>query len=679
MKIAFLIGVNDVGGAEFVSYHHVMMANRNGMDVVVLSGTTGKFYDLIKAAGIKIEVVTMNPTLDMVSRLIQGCDVVFNCNFFSVTPLVIQLKQKFGFRYLTILHSDINWVYNQVVNFERGTDGYYAIHKKIMDSFISYGVMDKRKFAVIPNCVDFDLISAESHYRTTVRSEFGFKEGDFVIGMITRVAADKNILDAVKILSMLPASINAKLLIVGGAAATPASEGYFEQVKRLTQTIGGGKFIHRVSITGNLSTQDVYKTMQAFDIGLNCSPSEGLPIALLEMMGAGIPCVMPSIGDIPDVLASRGIVVPIRQRLEIKEILAEPCYSPAEVELFVKAITHLHQHPEEREQMGNDAARYVSEFRSLKFQEKLFLNFLDMAKKTEAGINKTDMKAKVKDSGTDLVIETIDQSIESLTAETQYITTAEKETQLIAPVPELPKVSVLMPIRDGNEMWIEKAIESIVSQDYAGEIELVIINHDCRLSLTQIIDQIEEDVRKSAINGNAPGTEIKVKKIRDASLEFSEVLDLGVGSCGGDIIIRMDCDDIAEPNLASKLVEFLEANKDVDVCGVQVQFFGAKEMVTTHPPFVTRQNAFDMPGTWFINHPGVAIRKSAFLNVGGYGKTKTGFAEDYHLWCKILKSGGMIANLPDVLLNYRCYQKVWRYPEGYAEFLQREKAGLKGQ
>ena len=204
MKIAFLIGVNDVGGAEFVSYHHVMMAYRNGLDVIVLSGTTGRFYELIKSSGVRIEIVTMNPSLDIVSGLLQGCDVVFNCNFFAITPLVIQLKQKIGFRYLTILHSDINWVYNQVVKFERGTDGYYAIHKKIMDSFISYGVMDKRKFVVIPNCVDFDLISAESHYPTTVRSEFGFKDGDFVIGMITRVAADKNILDAVKILSKLP-------------------------------------------------------------------------------------------------------------------------------------------------------------------------------------------------------------------------------------------------------------------------------------------------------------------------------------------------------------------------------------------------------------------------------------------------------------------------------------------
>jgi len=672
MKIAFLIGVNDVGGAEFVSYHHVLMAYSNGIDVIVLSGTTGKFYDLIKAAGIKIEVVTMNPTLDMVSRLIQSCDVVFNCNFFAITPLVIQLKQKIGFRYLTILHSDINWVYNQVVKFEKGTDGYYAIHKKIMDSFISYGVMDKRKFVVIPNCVDFDLISAESHYPTTIRSEFGFKDGDFVIGMITRVAADKNILDAVKILSKLPVSINARLLIVGGVCASAASESYNGRVKRLIQTIGGGKLRHRVIITGNLATEDVYRIMQAFDIGLNCSPSEGLPIALLEMMGAGIPCVMPGIGDIPDVLTGRGIVVPLRQRLEINEILSEPCYSPAEIELFVQAINHLHQHPVERERMGNDAVQYVSKFRSLKFQEKHFLNFLDMGKKTEVGSQKTEEKVKAKGGISDVAIELIDNTIGESTIETRLTASVPKEPQLIAPIPELPKVSVLMPIRDGNEMWIEKAIESIAIQDYEGEIELLVINHDCRLSQTAIIDRLVMEQSSQKIP-------IACLVVKDATLQFSEVLDFGVGYCNCDIIVRMDCDDIAEPNLVTKLVEFLMANKDFDVCGVQVQFFGAKEMVTSHPPVITRQSAFAMPGTWFINHPGVAIRKSALLNVGGYGKTNTGFAEDYHLWCEILKAGGIIANLPDVLLNYRCYQKVWRYPEGYAEFLQKEKAVLKGQ
>jgi hypothetical protein len=47
------------------------------------------------------------------------------------------------------------------------------------------------KIVFIPNCMDFDLISGNSHYLTTAQDEFGFNEENFVIGMISLVAADK--------------------------------------------------------------------------------------------------------------------------------------------------------------------------------------------------------------------------------------------------------------------------------------------------------------------------------------------------------------------------------------------------------------------------------------------------------------------------------------------------------
>jgi glycosyltransferase involved in cell wall biosynthesis len=653
MKIAFLIGVNDVGGAEFVSYHHVLMAQRNKYEVVVLSGTTGKFHDLIKAAGAHIEVVGMAPSLEVVARLLKGADVVFNCNSFGITPTVLRLKPVIGFRYLTAIHSDIDWVYNQLVKYDKDTDGYYAIHQKIVDSFVNKGIMDRRKFRIVPNCVDLDRILAFSqktgpsfspNEQTVLRKEFGFDESDFVVGMVTRVAADKNILDAVKILSLLPDVLNARLLIIGGAPANPASAAYLDRVNRLVRTIGSGKFSRKVVITGNLPMEEVYQKMQAFDIGLNCSPSEGLPIALLEMMGAGIPCVMPGIGDIPEVLTGRGIVVPIRQRMDIKEILAVPCYSMDEIGLFVRDIVQLHGNRTELERLGNEAAGFVRKYRGIKFQEKKFIKFINMAKKTTEGKKVIRQENEVPGPGQNEKMED-----------------------------SLSIVSVLMPVRDGKLEWIVEAIESIVGQDYDGEIELVIVNHDCRLGLSVNLKAL---VEKFTGQVGPDNFKFKLLEVKDDTLEFSGVLDFGIGHCAGDIIVRMDCDDIAEPGLVSKLVGFLADNKDIDVCGVQLQFFGAKSMVTCHPPLVTRKYAFEMPGTWFVNHPGVAIRKQALLKVGGYGQTKTGYAEDYHLWCKILKGNGTIANLPDVLMKYRCYHKEWRYPKGYDEFLSKEKAGL---
>jgi len=643
MKIAFLIGVNDVGGAEYVSYQHVKMAFWSGLEVVVLSGTGGMFHNRIEEEGIPIEIVGMNPNIRKVEQLITGCDVVFNCNFFGITGLVTSLKNKLGFRYLTIIHSNIDWVYDQLVKYDADTDGYYAIHQKITDSFAGKGVMGHEKFTVIPNCIDLMKIDEDLSYDgNLIKKCIGIKDNEFVIGMVTRVSADKNILDAVKIVSMLPKRMNARLLIIGGAADNDASESYCNRVNELADTVKT-----KVLITGNLFLEGVYRCIRAFDIGLNCSPSEGLPIALLEMMGAGITCVMPGFGEIPEVLEGRGIVVPIRQRMGIREIL-RGCYTDEEIGLYVKAITDIYDDLPKRKRLGNAARKYVFKNRSIEKQEKQFLKFIAMAKKKKE-------------------VQNIVPEPEAAVQET-----AIQETAIPEAAPELPVVSVLMPIRDGNPEWIKEAVESIFAQDYKGDMELVIVNHDCRGSLNKKISDI-------VTAGKNKNTLIRAFSlmIDDETLEFSEVLDKGVAVCKGSVIVRMDCDDIAAPNLVSKLVGHLVENPDMAVCGTQLKFFGSKEFTTNHPAKVDRAAAMNLPGYWFVNHPGVAIRKSELEKVGGYGKTKTGYAEDYHLWCKILKGGGVIANLPGAFMKYRCYAKTWRYQPGHEAFLAKEKAGLK--
>ena len=623
MKIAFLIGTNDIGGAEFVSYHHVLMAYRNGLDVIVLSGTTGKFYDLIKAAGVRIVVVGLCPESKIIEPFLIGCDVVFNCNAGGMMPAVTSLKQKLGFRYLTILHTQIDHIYAQVLKYDQFTDGYSVIHQKIVDSFTSWDGIDARKFMVIPNCVDVDLIDKASHInRSSIRKSFGFTSQDFVIGMITRVAQDKNILDALKIIRQLPITLNAKLLIVGGPSENIQSQNYFKKVNTYIQ--GDIRLRKIIKITGNLEMEKVYQTMQAFDLGLNCSPSEGLPIALLEMMAAGICCVMPGVGDIPGVLTSRGIVISIRQRYEAREIFADPCYTQQEIHLFVTAISSLYKNTTNIKQLANAARKFICQNRSLKYQEIEFLKFLNGTPNPQPATRNADFQ----------------------------------------------KVSVLMPTRDPNEEWIELAIDSVLKQNYAGEMELVIVNHDSRLSKSSIIKKLAEQKTN-------PERPVIYHEADNDTLQFSEVLDVGVSLCSGEIIVRMDHDDIANTRLITTLVNFMFENPQISVCGVQLQFFGAKQLITHHPERVTRQLAANMPNHWFVNHPGVAMRKAALLKVGGYGYTKQGWAEDYHLWCKFLKAGYIIANLPDVLIRYRVYEKEGRRPEGYHEFLAREKKELK--
>lgn len=243
----------------------------------------------------------------------------------------------------------------------------------------------------------------------------------------------------------------------------------------------------------------------------------------------------------------------------------------------------------------------------------------------------------------------------------------------------LPLVSVLMPIRDGNIAWIREAIESIVDQDYGGNIEFVIVNHDNRLSLCSAIEGIiTEKVSKSKLARKSGRVkfEFKVVDVFESATLYSKVLDYGVENCSGEIIVRMDNDDIAKPNLISSTVGFLVANKDIDIVGVQLNFFGDLQLVTNHPAIVTAEVAYNMPGYWVVNHPGATIRRAAIINVGGYGEVPDGYAQDYNLWCKLLKSGRVIANLPDVLIDYRTYEKKGR-PAGHLEWIEEVKNQLK--
>jgi GT2 family glycosyltransferase len=69
--------------------------------------------------------------------------------------------------------------------------------------------------------------------------------------------------------------------------------------------------------------------------------------------------------------------------------------------------------------------------------------------------------------------------------------------------------------------------------------------------------------------------------------------------------------------------------------------------------------------TTSVAHPTVMFRKNVFEQLGGY-KTDFCFAEDLDLWLRWINAGHGIANLPQVLVQYRQDKthrnhQHWRY------------------
>ena len=69
MKIAFLMIFGDIGGAEFVTYQHALVAKKHNLDIIVLCTSKGVFYDRMLKKKIKVICVPELLTNDKIKYL----------------------------------------------------------------------------------------------------------------------------------------------------------------------------------------------------------------------------------------------------------------------------------------------------------------------------------------------------------------------------------------------------------------------------------------------------------------------------------------------------------------------------------------------------------------------------------------------------------------------------------
>ncbi len=233
------------------------------------------------------------------------------------------------------------------------------------------------------------------------------------------------------------------------------------------------------------------------------------------------------------------------------------------------------------------------------------------------------------------------------------------------------RISVLMPVYATPLPWVKEAVQSIIDQDHRDFDFIIVDDNNEKGELTQYLYSLSEKnccisiVRTSENKG------------------IASALDFGLQFCKGDLIVRMDADDIAYPNLLSVHDDFFTKNPQCHICGIQILLDnGQQTWHSKHPPIVTRSLAAYMDGTWFVNHPGVAYRREAIAFVGGYGPTPSYLAEDYALWIKFLLAGYDIYNHQEILMHYRVHPKSFSFaPDRKAavwhEFLKTQKQLLR--
>jgi hypothetical protein len=204
-----------------------------------------------------------------------------------------------------------------------------------------------------------------------------------------------------------------------------------------------------------------------------------------------------------------------------------------------------------------------------------------------------------------------------------------------------PTVSVILPVRDG-ERFLEAAVRSILDQSYA-DFELLVVDDGSSDASARIADRFAREDRR-------------VRVIQQSRLGQPAALNHGLELARGELIARMDADDVAWPRRLALQVGFLNEHPQVGIVG------GATHEVTASG---TRLRAIRYPISdaairraqgrryAFFCHPSVTFRANLVRRIGGY---RAGFqpAEDHDLYLRLAEHSRM-ANLPHRILDYRLH------------------------
>jgi len=129
--------------------------------------------------------------------------------------------------------------------------------------------------------------------------------------------------------------------------------------------------------------------------------------------------------------------------------------------------------------------------------------------------------------------------------------------------------------------------------------------------------------------------------------------NLGLEACRNDIVVRMDSDDISEPDrCALELAEFA-ADPSLDIVSGYIMEFeqdenvGFLRTVPTDPEETLRYARRRMP----FSNVTIAYRKSKVQSCGGYRDLSR--AEDYDMAARMLMAGAKFKTLPVLMVRVR--------------------------
>ena len=205
-------------------------------------------------------------------------------------------------------------------------------------------------------------------------------------------------------------------------------------------------------------------------------------------------------------------------------------------------------------------------------------------------------------------------------------------------------ISVLLPARNA-EATISLAIEGLLAQRGAPPFEVV------------CVDDASIDRTAALLHRFARG-DSRVRLVPGEGRGLVPALQLGLSHCRGELIARMDADDVVHPDRLRLQVDLLSSDAALGAVGSLVRCFpgpltpGLARLERWLDSVVTAE---ECAAARFVEaplvHPSTTFRREALVAVGGW--RDAGWAEDWDLLLRLTERGWRLAKVPEVLLFWR--------------------------
>lgn len=194
-------------------------------------------------------------------------------------------------------------------------------------------------------------------------------------------------------------------------------------------------------------------------------------------------------------------------------------------------------------------------------------------------------------------------------------------------------VTVIIPCYNDGQ-YIMEALQSIYKQTLLPE-KIIIVDDGSNAETKKVLASINHSLVQIVYQENKG-----VSAARNQAIILAQT----------DYILNLDADDYYESTFIEKATQLLDFNEEIVSVSSYCRIFQKIKTIEIIKPLGGKLKDFIVINNSRAN---AIFRKNSWIAVGGFDENMRGGYEDWEFWLAVLKFGGTIQIIPEVLSHYR--------------------------